>query len=320
MATWPAVALGIAFGGIFATGLVDDLRGVSARKRLAIQAGVAALLWWAGFRIDDIAFGSWTLELSAVSLPLTLFWFMGFMNTSNLMDGMDGLSGGMNLIALLALGVFGIFIGSSAAPWRSAAAALAVVFLVCNLRGRGKVFMGDSGSLTLGLLVGTAGLLLFNAPGNGAILPHWLPLVLAVGAFFVGIMDMVASIVRRRRRGHSLLLADNHHFHHRLLRSGMPHLQTLLCIQGLNLLAVALLTMPLYNKPWVPLALGLAVLAALVLSLRFYALARSLRRQAKVIPLMESPRLRIAEAPEAKIAQMPIKRREAADKPVAAGH
>ncbi len=166
MATASALALGLAFGAIFTTGFIDDLRGISARKRLLVQAGVAALLWGAGFRLDDIAFGGWTLELSIVSLPLTMFWFMGFMNTSNLMDGMDGLSGGMNLIALLALGGFGLYIGSGAAPLAIAAAALAVVFLVCNLRGRGKVFMGDSGSLSVGLGIAVLALVMAQRPGG----------------------------------------------------------------------------------------------------------------------------------------------------------
>lgn len=281
MATAPALALGLAFTAIFMTGLIDDLRGISARKRLLIQAGAATLLWGAGFRIDDIAFGSWTLELSAASLPLTLFWFMGFMNTSNLMDGMDGLSGGMNLIALLALGGFGLYAGSPAAPLALAAAALTVAFLICNLRGRGKVFMGDSGSLSMGLGVAALALVIAGKPAAGPLLAS-AP-AFAVAAYAIGILDVLLSIIRRRRRGVSPFRPDTQHIHHRLLRAGLGAGWTLATLHALAGMAVFAVALPFYGPPIALLHL-LAPLTIIVAA-GYKLLRLAMISQSHVIPL-----------------------------------
>ncbi len=226
MAFFPALALGLGFGAIFFTGLIDDKHGISARKRLVIQAGVAVLLWSAGFRLDDIAFGSWTLHLGLLSLPLTMFWFMGFMNTSNLMDGMDGLSGGMNLIALVALGASCIVLGLSQPCLAASLAALTLVYLFFNLRRGRKVFLGDSGSLTLGLSVAVLSVISFR---NGSAVPAVLPAV-ALGGYLVGITDVVSSISRRVKAGASPFAPDKQHLHHRLLRRGFGRFSTLLIL------------------------------------------------------------------------------------------
>lgn len=263
MATSAALALGLGFAAIFMTGLIDDLRGISARKRLLIQAGVATLLWGAGFRIDDIAFGSWTLELSVVSLPLTLFWFMGFMNTSNLMDGMDGLSGGMNLIALLALGTMSLFITPVLAPVFGALCLLLAVFLVFNLRSQGKVFLGDSGSTPLGLTVGC--LALFPSQSASEMAPSALLPGIALAAYSVGIADVLTTISRRMRRGVSPLAPDQHHLHHRLLRAGLQVWEVRLLLLSASLLACLLVAGPLLHRGWLYSLLGVPITAVLLI-------------------------------------------------------
>ncbi|MCB9515788.1 MAG: undecaprenyl/decaprenyl-phosphate alpha-N-acetylglucosaminyl 1-phosphate transferase [Candidatus Latescibacteria bacterium] len=275
-----ALSLGLAFTLIFTTGLVDDLRGLSARRRLVIQATAGLLLWAGGFRLDAIAFGGWTLQLGLFSLPLTLLWFMGFMNTSNLMDGMDGLSGGMNLLALLALGTFGLFIGSGVGALAMFAAGLVVPYLVCNLRGRGKVFLGDSGSLSLGLTVGTFALAMARQPGAAL---SWAPLAFALAAYVVGILDVLTSIVRRRRDGVSPFRPDTHHFHHRLLRAGLGPKWTLASLHGLSGLAVFAVALPFYGAA--PLALVHLVLPMTVCIIAATRLVRFQPAPSKVIPL-----------------------------------
>lgn len=257
MAGWPALALGIGFGAIFLTGLLDDLMGVSARKRLVIQATVALLLWSTGFRLDDISLGAWTLHLGLWSLPLTLFWFMGFMNTSNLMDGMDGLCGGMNLIALLALGSLSalthplilLVIGTGL-----------VAFLVFNLRRRGKVFLGDSGSLTLGLAVATLALSPPTRMITGGALPG-IQVGLALAAYSIGIADVVAAIIRRSRSGAGIFKPDRQHLHHRLLRVGLGVPGAGLVMHGMAGFTVLILAVSVSAPLWL---MGLLPFGALV--------------------------------------------------------
>jgi len=250
-----------------------------------IQAGAATLLWGAGFRIDDIAFGSWTLELSVVSLPLTLFWFMGFMNTSNLMDGMDGLSGGMNLIALLALGGFGLYAGNPAAPLALAAAALTVAFLICNLRGRSKVFMGDSGSLSMGLGVATLALVMAGKPGSGVLVAS-AP-AFAAAAYAIGILDVLLSIIRRRRRGVSPFRPDTQHIHHRLLRAGLGSGWTLATLHGLSALALFAVALPFYASAIALLHFLPPIVILLASGVRL--LRANLLQHSSVVPMPAAP-------------------------------
>ncbi len=254
--------LGCACTGIFVMGFIDDLKGIPARKRLWIQAAMAYLLWLAGFRLDALHFGAWTLDLAMFSLPVTLFWFMGFVNTSNLMDGMDGLSGGMNLIALASLSAFGFWAGSTAGIVALILAGLVTIFLFYNFAGTRKVFLGDSGSLCLGLSVGLIAIVAArsgSAPGLS-----WIPLALAVAAYSVGIIDVIYAIVRRRRNGTSPFMPDSHHIHHKLLRSGMSQGQIrilFLCPSSALTLMVAL---PLIGKPWYPLLIGVSTVLVMI--------------------------------------------------------
>lgn len=264
MALFPALAIGFGFGTIFLTGLIDDLRGITARKRLVIQAAVAAVLWWAGFRLDDIALGGWTLHLGLWSLPLTLFWFMGFMNTSNLMDGMDGLSGGMNLIALLALGAAIAVIADGLLIVAASAVLLTGVFLVFNLRKREKVFLGDSGSLTLGLAVATLALVPdLRVAGYTSLLAS-----VALLAYFIGIVDVSLAIIRRLRKGLSPLAADRLHLHHRLLRNGSDHGSTLCLLNtpGATLSCLVLALLPGTAQLLLPIGLLLMLVVAVMLT------------------------------------------------------
>jgi len=127
-------------------GMIDDRRSLSAGSRLGIQAIAGLAMWAAGFRLEAVQLGPWMLDFGIFALPLTLFWFMGFMNTSNIMDGMDGLSGGMNLIALSSLAIFSLVTGFGVGPITLVVASMVLAFLFFNLSSRRKAFLGDSGA------------------------------------------------------------------------------------------------------------------------------------------------------------------------------
>jgi len=268
-------ALGVASVGIFATGFVDDLKGLTARRRLWIQGAMALILWLAGYRLDAIHFGGWTLDLAVFSLPITLFWFLGFMNTSNLVDGMDGLAGGINLIALVAIGVYGFAARSVAGPISLIIAGLVVMFLFYNFGGRRKIFLGDSGSLGLGLCVAVMAIVAGRV--EGAVGLKWVALGLPVAAYTFGITDVIYAIIRRCRNGTSPFTPDSHHIHHKLLRSGMAQGQIRALFYFPGAAMTLLVATAVTARPWVPVALGLA--AGLLVMSGVIALRHLLRLQ-----------------------------------------
>lgn len=258
---WPAsgaLALSVSFqlklllagslATIYLMGLIDDFRDLKPTSRLSVQALIAFGLWYFGLRLDLIHFGAVTLDLGFLSLPITLLWFMGFMNTSNLMDGMDGLSGGMSLIALLAISVSALATGMSFGYLALALVFLMLSFLTFNLSSERKVFLGDSGSLTLGLLVGVLGIL---ASRNGMTSGlHWEALAIPLAAYSVGIADVFTSILRRSSRQRSIFKADKHHFHHRLLRAGLGRNWTLAALHGVAGLMIFFVVLPTQISLW----------------------------------------------------------------------
>ena len=275
------LAVGTAFAGIFLTGVIDDVRGISAKKRLVIQALAALLLWSAGFRLDVLQLGGWSLSFGLLSLPITLFWFMGFMNTSNMMDGMDGLSGGMNLIAYMALATFGLAASKLAGSLTLLLAISTLVFLFFNMSGRKKVFLGDSGSLILGLGVALLGLQVARQ-GAGAPL-HGTPVLLALAAYAIGIVDVCYAIYRRYKNGDSPFKADKRHIHHLLHRSGLGKLSTLATLHGLAGMAVFLVALPYYATPL--LMLHFCVSLAMVVGAGWRLVQVNLPRHSVVVPL-----------------------------------
>jgi len=223
-----AIGFGIGAIAIAGLGLVDDLRGLRARYKLAVQLAVGLLLCACGFTVHEIELpGNFVLELGGLAVPLTVLWLAGVMNAMNLVDGLDGLAGGVSLIALVATFVFGVARGNVLLAVYSAALAGAVLgFLLYNFNPA-SIFMGDTGSLFLGYFLGVA--LLAPAEGpSSSTLRVVVPLVI----LGVPIADMILAIVRRALRGRGVFSPDRDHLHHRLLARGMTQQKAVLMLYG----------------------------------------------------------------------------------------
>jgi len=245
----------------------------------------AFLLWNVGVRLDMIHFGSWTLDFGLFSLPLTMLWFMGFMNTSNFMDGMDGLSGGMSLMALGALAVSGILLDSIFGPAVLMLAVMTGIYLIFNLSPNRKIFLGDSGSLTLGLSVGILAILVSKTPGAAGL--SWHPIALVLAAYSVGILDVLVAIIRRARRGASVFKADKHHFHHRLLRAGLGEKWTLAALHGMAGLVLFAVSLPSYGSGWA--VVQFLIPSSMVLGAGLRLLRVAMVKGSVVLPLEGQP-------------------------------
>jgi len=229
---------------LFAMGLKDDLTGVHSTTKFIMQFIVAAILVVLGnIRLTSMygIFGVTELPYFLSAL-LSILLIMLIVNAFNLIDGIDGLA---SVTCIMVNGIFAaLFIYMK--HYELAAVALAMVgatagFLKFNL-SPAKIFMGDTGSLLIGLIsavmafkfielnkfTGTNMPAVFNAPA--------LTFAILIGPIF----DTLRVFTMRIASGVSPFKADRNHTHHRILTLGYSHIQTTLILAGLNALSVAI--------------------------------------------------------------------------------
>jgi UDP-GlcNAc:undecaprenyl-phosphate GlcNAc-1-phosphate transferase len=229
---------------IFGVGLLDDLVDLRPSQKLAGQLAAAGIAYAAGVRIDFIGdpFGGGLILLGVLSLPVTLFWMVGFANVVNLIDGLDGLAAGVTAIAGVTLLLLAQQSNQAAAAVLAAALVGACIgFLRFNFNPA-SIFMGDSGALLLGFALACISLL--GVMKSVAAITLVVPL-LVIG---VPVFDTFAAIVRRRRHGRPIQEADAGHIHHRLLGRGFDQRQTVLIIYVWSIA----LAVGGYAMRWVP--------------------------------------------------------------------
>ena len=214
---------------LFFTGLLDDLRNLSPKiKFLCQMIGVALLMFQPDFRILSLHgfMGIYEIPLY-VSVGGSMFFLLGLINAFNLIDGIDGLSGITGVIVasfysylLYNLGYFFYFsIGL-------ATIATLLAFLRFNFSNKRKIFMGDTGSLVIGLVLGVLTLKLLsvddNAYGSLSFYRAQLPLFLT-GVLFVPLLDTMRVMFLRLTKGVSMFKPDRNHLHHIIVDFGLSH-------------------------------------------------------------------------------------------------
>ena len=243
---WSAVYL-IGLLIIYLTGILDDLLGLNAPTKFAVQIATACLLPFCGLYINNLygLFGFWEIPYY-IGVPLTIFIMVLIDNAINLIDGIDGLAASISLLALLGFLVYfrhyQVFVHTYSILIAGLMGAL-VAFLYFNLFGKieknTKIFMGDSGSLSLGFTLGF--LFIKCASDNTAI---WQTrqeaLLVPLTLLFVPMADVVRVTIYRFIHHKPLFLADKNHIHHKLMRAGLTQHQTLACILCLSVFFVIL--------------------------------------------------------------------------------
>lgn len=206
---------------VFAIGLLDDLHGLKPWHKFAGQAVAASVVIWAGVHVTAV--GGWVMPLW-LSLPITLVWLVGCSNAFNLIDGVDGLAAGAGLFATIT-----ILVG--ALLTKNVTLTLAMVPLAGALLGflrynfnPASIFLGDSGSLTIGFLLGCYGVVWSEKAAT--ILGMTAPLM----ALALPLLDTAVAIARRFIRQQPLTSADAGHIHHRLLALGLTPRKTALVL------------------------------------------------------------------------------------------
>ncbi len=198
----------------------DDMHGVRPLVKLGFQivASLLAIVGF-GFYIHSVQH---VILLSAISVPITLLWFVGLENTVNLIDGVDGLAAGVGAIAAATLLLAAINRNQTDIVILSGALIGACIgFLFYNWHPA-RVFMGDSGSNFLGFTLAALSVL---SVAKGAVIVALLVPILALA---IPIFDTAWAILRRRLRGQSIATPDTGHLHHRLLDFGLSPRETAL--------------------------------------------------------------------------------------------
>ena len=202
-------------GIILGVGLLDDLRDTRALVKLAGQLLAACFVWYVGVRIDAISLPMLgRIDFGLLSLPVTVFWLVLVTNAVNLIDGMDGLAGGLVVLAGGTLFIMSAVEGNAIAALLLASLVGATLgFLVYNVNPA-SIFLGDTGSLLLGFLLG---LVSIHSSQKSYALFAMLAAFLALG---LPIFDLVMAVFRRAMIGQPIFSADQHHVHHVMLRKG----------------------------------------------------------------------------------------------------
>ena len=196
---------------VFLTGLVDDFFPLKPILKIAGLVAAASVVFWNGLHIGDLATQALPVWLD---YPLTVFWLLLTSNALNLIDGLDGLCAGMGLMATLTL--FAAALLHHNQPLAAATFPLAGALLgfLCYNISPATVFLGDSGALVIGFLLGCYGMIWTQK--SATLLSMLVPLL----AISIPLLDVSLSVVRRFLRNQPIFGADRRHIHHRLLDRG----------------------------------------------------------------------------------------------------
>jgi UDP-GlcNAc:undecaprenyl-phosphate GlcNAc-1-phosphate transferase len=273
---------------IWLTGLIDDLRDVSAPAKVAGMVLSGSILTLVGltiiyFRVPFLGFTVLPPDMSAL---ITVLWVVGMANAVNLIDGLDGLAAGIVAIGAGSFFLYGwrlldvgVIDPSNVGPLLAVVTAgICVGFLPFNFNPA-SIFMGDSGALLLGLLLAASTIAVggqSDDPFSGQSWFFFAPLVIPLFILGVPLVDTVLAVIRRARRRSGVATADKEHLHHRLMDLGHGHRRAVVILWAWTAVLSGFVLVPVFTSRGngiVPI--GLAALALLLFTLLAPRLGRS---------------------------------------------
>ena len=268
---------------LYMIGVCDDLIGVRYHRKFEVQILAAAFLPFAGLSIQNLGglFG-WYEISPLVGVPLTMLLTVFLINAINLIDGIDGLASGLCMVAITLFGVSFAWHGS----WMYALLAFASVgvlipFFFYNVFGnanRGhKIFMGDTGSLTLGFILSVMVVKYVSVMVQESSRLDGAPVVMAFSVLLVPSLDVCRVVLNRFRRRVHPFKPDKSHIHHKFLNMGFTPRRSMILIQ---LMAVAFIVLTLVLLRIGLLAPVVFMLDILVWTLMNVWFSRIIRRRA----------------------------------------
>ena len=273
-----AVVLGA--GLVCLLGVVDDLWELDWMTKLAGQALAAGVMAWQGVQLFTFPIGGLTIGSARLSLVSTVVVVLIAINAVNWVDGLDGLAAGVVGIGATAFFLYAYVLTRTTSPESYTSLAATVVaaligvcvgFLPHNFNPA-TIFMGDSGSMQLGLVSAASTIIVTGQIDPGSLegsraVPAFLPILLPLAILLLPVTDMIRLIVSRILAGHSPFHADRTHMHHRLLAAGHSHRRAVLVMYiwtAVGSFSVA--AMAFFPLHWVVLGTSAGVLIALVIT------------------------------------------------------
>ena len=223
---------------LYLSGIKDDLVGLRYRTKFFIQILAASMFPLAGLWINNLYGLAGIHELSPyIGIPLTILMTVFIINAINLIDGIDGLASGLSIIALSVLGSLYLYYSQWLyAMFAFSALGTLLSFFYYNVFGKAdrctKIFMGDTGSLTLGYML--AFLMISYATVNPQIHPYFEgAIIVAFAPLIVPAFDVFRVMLIRARNHKPLFIADRNHIHHKCLDAGLTCKKAVVYILGL---------------------------------------------------------------------------------------
>lgn len=231
---------------VYFTGVTDDLSDIDYKVKFAAQFIAASIMAASGLWLHNL-YGLYFVHAmpAAVGIPFSILLMMYITNAINMIDGIDGLASGMCIIALLCFTAIYTNEHRFMPTMVSLITASAVfAFWLFNVFGKSenkrKIFMGDTGSLTLGLIlsyliIGISDLHPYNGPTRNCKY-----LIVAFSTLMIPMLDVLRLIIYRLRHHKSPFKADMNHIHHKLLQLGFTPRQALFLLLGMQVALIAL--------------------------------------------------------------------------------
>jgi len=251
---------------IYLVGLIDDIYDLTPIIKLLGQVIAALVVVYYGVTIDFISLPIGpTIHFGILGIPITVVWIVAITNAINLIDGLDGLASGVATIALMTIGFIAILQANIFIMMICSVLIGALLgFLLFNFHPA-KIFLGDSGALLIGFIVGFLSLLGFK---NITFVSLFFPIVILAVPF----IDTLFAMIRRVKKGQHIMQADKSHLHHKLLELGYSHRQTVILIYSIALL-FSLSSIILYlSQPWGVLMMLILILITIELIVEFTGL------------------------------------------------
>lgn len=239
---------------LFFVGVKDDIIGMSPSKKLMAHILVGFILVVKGQVSIESFHGLFGID---VDLPeyakyiVSMLIYIVVVNALNLIDGVDGLAAGVGFIASMFLGVW--FFYHKDVPWTLVSFALGgslLGFLFFNFNPA-RIFMGDSGSLTIGAILSVLIIELIETPTDSlpSLLEHISTPVLAISILVYPLIDTLRVFIIRSAKGLSPFTADRNHLHHKLIDKGYSHKKVVLCAYLFTVTSVALVALVPVQNP-----------------------------------------------------------------------
>ena len=264
---------------IVALGVIDDKWGLDAPTKLAGQVLAAGVMAFQGIAIIWLPIGGTFVLDPLTSVLFTVLIVVISINAINFVDGLDGLAAGIVLVAAGAFFGYAYLLSVESGLERATLATLVSVLLVGITAGflphnyaPARIFMGDTGSMLLGLLLAAATITLSgqvdpSALSTGELLPTLLPILLPIAVMAIPLVDLFLAVIRRTKARRNPFAPDKQHLHHRLLEMGHSHRRAVALMYAWTGL-VAGAAVAVAFVPWTyavaGFALGLALLMWLV--------------------------------------------------------